>query len=286
TCSDLRSKPPFFTEKTMEPSIKYINKKFPNVDARSSTQHLGPVHKEKAEIVKVLNSYYQSFVDVMEFRDHVYELLNTIDASQCYFDIYLNYDLTKNYLDLVVTYTSVIILLSRIEDRKALIGMYNCAHEMIQGSGDPSYARLAQMVLEYDTPLKKLTEEFGPHTKAVTSALLSLHFLFARRNQSAEQWRSDQLLSLISNSATMLSPASSDVMACEYLSLEVIERWILSESRCTWQEGPSGGPIPYLASTHPHTHPPLPIPIRTHPSTHPSPYAPIPPPTHPHTHPS
>uniref|UniRef100_A0A8C0GTB3 NCK associated protein 1 like n=1 Tax=Chelonoidis abingdonii TaxID=106734 RepID=A0A8C0GTB3_CHEAB len=216
TCSDPRSKPAFFTEKTMEPSIKYINKKFPNVDARSSTQHLGPVHKEKAEIIKVLNSYYQSFVDVMEFRDHVYELLNTIDASQCYFDIHVNYDLTKNYLDLVVTYTSVILLLSRIEDRKALIGMYNCAHEMIQGSGDPSYARLAQMVLEYDTPLKKLTEEFGPHSKAVTSALLSLHFLFVRRNQSAEQWRSDQLLSLISNSATMLSPASSDVVSLAF----------------------------------------------------------------------
>ncbi|XP_050771921.1 nck-associated protein 1-like [Gopherus flavomarginatus] len=141
----------------------------------------------------------------------------------------VNYDLTKNYLDLVVTHTSVILLLSRIEDRKALIGMYNCAHEMTQGSGDPCYARLAQMVLEYDTPLKELTEEFRPHTKAVTSALLSLHFLFVRRNQSAEQWRSDQLLSLISNSATMLSPASSDVTACEYLSLEVIERWILSK---------------------------------------------------------
>uniref|UniRef100_A0A8C0IRH6 Uncharacterized protein n=1 Tax=Chelonoidis abingdonii TaxID=106734 RepID=A0A8C0IRH6_CHEAB len=150
------------------------------------------------------------------WQDHVYELLNTIDASQCYFDIHVNYDLTKNYLDLVVTYTSVILLLSRIEDRKALIGMYNCAHEMIQGSGDPSYARLAQMVLEYDTPLKKLTEEFGPHSKAVTSALLSLHFLFVRRNQSAEQWRSDQLLSLISNSATMLSPASSDVVSLAF----------------------------------------------------------------------
>ncbi|XP_030439026.1 nck-associated protein 1-like [Gopherus evgoodei] len=193
----------------------------------SGQQHLGLVHREKAEIIKVLNSYYQSFVDVMEFRDHVYKLLNTIDASQCCFDIHVNYDLTKNYLDLVVTYTSVILLLSCIEDRKALIGMYNCAHEMIQGSGNPSYARLAQMVLEYDTPLKKLTEEFGSHTKAVTRALLSLHFLFVRRNQSAEQWRSDQLLSLISNSATMLSPASLNVTACEYLSLEVIERWIL-----------------------------------------------------------
>lgn len=33
-------------------------------------------------------------------------------------------------------------------------------------SSDPSFARLGQMVLEYDHPLKKLTEEFGPHTKA------------------------------------------------------------------------------------------------------------------------
>lgn len=33
-------------------------------------------------------------------------------------------------------------------------------------SRDPSFARLGQMVLEYDHPLKKLTEEFGPHTKA------------------------------------------------------------------------------------------------------------------------
>ncbi|KAH1176251.1 hypothetical protein KIL84_020985, partial [Mauremys mutica] len=137
---------------------------------------------------------------------------------------HVNYDLTKNYLDLVVTYTSVIMSLSRIEDRKALIGMYNCAHEMIQGSGDPSYARLAQMVLEYDTPLKKLAEEFGPHTKAVTSVLLSLHFLFARRNQSAEQWRSDQLLSLISNAATMLSPASSDVVSLDFRGLGAVGR--------------------------------------------------------------
>uniref|UniRef100_A0A8C4YL58 Nck-associated protein 1-like protein n=1 Tax=Gopherus evgoodei TaxID=1825980 RepID=A0A8C4YL58_9SAUR len=144
------------------------------------------------KIIKVLNSYYQSFVDVMEFRDHVYKLLNTIDASQCCFDIHVNYDLTKNYLDLVVTYTSVILLLSCIEDRKALIGMYNCAHEMIQGSGG-------------------VVQERVVHT-AVTRALLSLHFLFVRRNQSAEQWRSDQLLSLISNSATMLSPASLNVV--------------------------------------------------------------------------
>lgn len=110
---------------------------------------------------------------------------------------------------------------------------------------DPSFARLGQMLLEYEHPLKKLTEEFGPHTKvgynpprggshqtpchpmlsppflsspqAVTSALLSLHFLFARRNQGAEQWRSDQLLSLLSTSGAMLTPASSDTVSATML---------------------------------------------------------------------
>ncbi|NXJ13959.1 NCKPL protein, partial [Odontophorus gujanensis] len=226
-CSDPKTRPSFLCDKAMEPSIKFINKKFPNLDVRSSTQHLGPVHKDKGDIVRALGPYYYSFVDVLEFRDHVYELLNTIDANQCFFDIHVNYDFTKSYLDLIVTYVSVVLLLARTEDRRALIGMYHCAHEMSHGSSDSSFARLGQMLLEYDHPLKKLAEEFGPHTKAVSSALLSLHFLFARRNQGSEQWRSDQLLSLLSTAGTMLSPASSDTMACEYLSLEVMERWIL-----------------------------------------------------------
>ncbi|NWH49412.1 NCKPL protein, partial [Fregata magnificens] len=199
----------------------------PGVPTVPLQQHLGPVHRDKGDIARVLGPFYHSFLDVLEFRDHVYELLNTIDASQCFFDIHVNYDFTKSYLDLVVTYVSLVLLLARTEDRRLLIGMYHCAHEMSHGTSDPSFARLGQMVLEYDHPLKKLTEEFGPHTKAVTSALLSLHFLFARRNQGAEQWRSDQLLSLLGTAGTMLSPASSDTMACEYLSLEVMERWIL-----------------------------------------------------------
>lgn len=88
---------------------------------------------------------------------------------------------------------SLVLLLARTEDRRVLIGMYHCAHEMSHGArwagcprglsplgavaedclqhvchypcSDSSFARLGQMVLEYDHPLKKLTEEFGPHSK-------------------------------------------------------------------------------------------------------------------------
>uniref|UniRef100_A0AAY5F1Z8 NCK associated protein 1 like n=1 Tax=Electrophorus electricus TaxID=8005 RepID=A0AAY5F1Z8_ELEEL len=227
TCTDPKRRPSFLADKSMEGVVKYINRKFPNIDLRGSSQQLSNIQKQKSAVLEGLSSYYESFIDVMEFRDHVYDLLNTIDACQCFFNITVNFDFTKNYLDLIITYASVILMLSRIDDKKVLVGMYNCAYELSNGSSDPSYPRLGQMILEYEHPLKKLTEEFGPHTKSVTEALLSLHSVYPRRNLPAEQWRNAQLLSLLSVPATMLNPAMCDTMACEYLSMEVMERWII-----------------------------------------------------------
>jgi len=48
----------------------------------------------------------------------------------------MNFDLTKGYLDLVVTYVSIMILLSRVEDRKAVLGLFNFAFEL-QNNGKP-----------------------------------------------------------------------------------------------------------------------------------------------------
>lgn len=42
--------------------------------------------------------------------------------------------------------------------------LFNRAY-LNKSCSDPSYPRLGQMFLEYEHPWKKLTEEFGPHTK-------------------------------------------------------------------------------------------------------------------------
>ena len=107
------------------------------------------------------------------------------------------------------------ILLSRVDDRKAVLGLFNAAYEMSQNQSDPSFPRLGQMVIDYDPPLKKLSEEFVPHTRTLTHALLSLSAVYprfnlitfsvfitnqnSRRNLSADQWRAAQMLSLVSN---------------------------------------------------------------------------------------
>lgn len=222
-CGDAKSKPAFLSDKTLESSIKYIVRRFPNIDIKG----LQAITQIRTEIIKSLSLYYYTFVDLLDFKDNVCELLTTMDACQVHLDITLNFELTKSYLDLVVTYVTLMILLSRVEDRKAVLGLFNAAHEMVHNQSDLSFPRLGQMIMDYDPPLKKLSEEFVPHAKLLFTALMSLWPVYLTHNISADKWRSDQKLSLVGNPGQLLKPSQTDTMSCEYLALESMERWII-----------------------------------------------------------
>lgn len=222
-CGDAKSKPAFLSDKNLESSIKNIVRRFPQTDAKSLTS----IHNLKNEIIKSLSLYYYTFVDLLDFKDHVCELLTSMDVFQVDLDIGTNFELTKNYLDLVTTYVCLMVLLSRVEDRKAVLGLFNAAYEIVHGSADASFPRLGIMIMEYDVPFKKLCEEFVPHGKLLTSALQSLMQVFLPRNVTADQWRSDLKLSLVGNPGQLLKPVTVDRMSCEFLSLDTMERWII-----------------------------------------------------------
>ncbi|XP_043108434.1 nck-associated protein 1-like [Puntigrus tetrazona] len=67
-CTDPKRRPSNLTDKSMESAVKYINRKFPNIDIRGGSQHLSSIQKQKSAILEGLHSYYESFMDVMEFR--------------------------------------------------------------------------------------------------------------------------------------------------------------------------------------------------------------------------
>ncbi|KAL9699226.1 hypothetical protein quinque_002667 [Culex quinquefasciatus] len=188
-------KPGFLSEKSLESSIKFIVKRFPNIDVKG----LAAITNIKSEIIKSLSLYYYTFVDLLDFKDNVCEILTTMDALQIHLDITLNYELTKNYMDLVTTYVSLMILLSRVEDRKAVLGLFNAASQT----------------------------EFIPHQRLLASSITSLTKIYPMRNLSAEKWRELQLLSLVGTPATLLKAAKTDTMSCEYVSLETLDRWVI-----------------------------------------------------------
>ncbi|KAJ8886598.1 hypothetical protein PR048_012810, partial [Dryococelus australis] len=82
------------------------------------------------------------------------------------------------------------------------------------------------MIMDYDPPVKKMSEEFIPHSKLLCSALMSLYSIYFTRNLTAEKWRSDQKLSLIGNPGHLLKPSQTDTVASEYLSVDTLDRWI------------------------------------------------------------
>uniref|UniRef100_H2ZNY3 Nck-associated protein 1 n=1 Tax=Ciona savignyi TaxID=51511 RepID=H2ZNY3_CIOSA len=225
-CSDSRSKPTFLTDKALESGVKFIVRKFPVVDIRNNQNQLAGVNNAKNDILKGLSLYYHTFVDVLEFKDHFYELLATFDSLSIYLDLTVNYDLTSQFLELIVRYASLMILVTRIDDRKAIIGLYDHAHDMIHGKMDKDYARLGQMIVDFEHPLKKLVEDFGAHSRSMFSAVMSLLQIYPQRNNVADVWRNASLFNVIATPSQMLNPALTDKMQCEYISIESLERWI------------------------------------------------------------
>ncbi|KAL3277851.1 hypothetical protein HHI36_013192 [Cryptolaemus montrouzieri] len=225
-CGDAKSKPGFLSDKNLESSIKSIVRRFPTIESKT----LVNINNLKNEIIKSLSLYYYTFVDLLELKDNICELLTMMDAFQVELDITVNFELTKGYLDLVTTYVSLMILLSRVEDRKAVLGLFNAAYEIVNNASDPSFPRLGSMIMDYDMPFKKLCEEFVPHAKLLYSSLNSITPIYMSRNVSAVKWREEQKLTLVGNPGMLLKPIQADKTSCEFLSLDTMERWVVFSS--------------------------------------------------------
>ncbi|CAI4228127.1 unnamed protein product [Auanema sp. JU1783] len=225
--ADSKAKPQFLLDKQMDGAIKHIIKKFPVVDTRNNMSTFSYAASIKDEIIRSLSLYYYTFADLMDLKENILQLLTAMDACQCQLDISLNYELTAGYLNLVVNMISLMILLSRIDDRKIVLGLFNAAFDLTNGQSEASFPRLGQMILDYEYPLKKLTEDLGPLNRLMHSALVSLSPVYLRRSIPADNWRTAQILSLTANPQQILFAAQTDTMACEYLSLDVMDRWII-----------------------------------------------------------
>jgi len=54
---------------------------------------------------------------------------------------------------------------------------------------DLSFPRLGQMIVDYEQPVRRLADEFVPHTKLLSGALRSLWPVYVQRNLTADKWR-------------------------------------------------------------------------------------------------
>ena len=101
-CGDQKSKPAFLSDKSLEASVKYIVRKFPNIDPKQ----LSNVQPLRNEVLKSLSLYYYTFVDLLDFKvslflivptnyavwiSSIYYLVVTLDVEVCLWFSWQNY---------------------------------------------------------------------------------------------------------------------------------------------------------------------------------------------------
>jgi len=91
--NDPKSKPPFMVKREFQQALVTINKKFPQVDAKNL--QLPVVKENHQEILKTLEPYYLTFIDVLQFKEHIVDLLQSIDQLFMFMDILTNFMITK-----------------------------------------------------------------------------------------------------------------------------------------------------------------------------------------------
>ncbi|CAD5218478.1 unnamed protein product [Bursaphelenchus okinawaensis] len=226
-CADAKSKPKYLQEKSLESATAHLVKKFPSMDLKRNSSAMSNVDAVKSDIMKNLSLYYYTFVELLDLKDHILQLLTQMDANQIQLDITVNYDVTSSFLTLMSNFVSLMILLGRIEERKAILALYNAAYELSNQRSELSFPRLGQMIIDYDNPVKKLVEDFAPINRLVQSSLRSLYEIYLRRNISAEQLRNAGMISLIATPQQMIFAALTNTVPCEYLSIETMDKWII-----------------------------------------------------------
>lgn len=164
------SRPPFLHDKSMEGVIKGGLKRFPACEF--PTSQASPLYVRREEILSHLQDHYFCLVDCLEFKDAVLEVVTALSAQMVALDLQVSFGLTAAFLDLVQNYACVMLLLSRLGERRMIAGMFNAAYSMVRGTSEPSYPRLGQLIVEYENPLKRMHEEFLVRAAAAPVALL------------------------------------------------------------------------------------------------------------------
>ena len=225
--SDQKLRPTVFKDNLYQPALRHIRKSFPQTDSKNT--FVATILAIDQDIVNSLGPFYYTFVDILEFKDATKELIVSITSMGLNFHVHLNFDISRALFDLVADYASIMIIMGRIEDRKLICSVYNHVHDANRGQQETFFPRLGQMLLEYDHPIKKLSEDFSPCSEKIVTSILTLGAVVNQlKTSDSNMLRGLHVLSITEAPSYILHPKHVNWPhnLC-ILSFDVISRWIL-----------------------------------------------------------
>lgn len=219
------NKPSFLTDPALQKVLAALVRKFPELATDvEKVQGYDIFASKAAQLYAELEPDYETFIDVVEWNRTVQNVLTEITNSLSSLQWDENPILTQGYMDLIVVFLQLQILVTLVNDRRTLVTVFERLYFIVKNSKENNFGKVAQYIARYAEPFKKLPEVMKPFGKKITQAILSVSQAFAQV-QDLQFLRKDGTLNITLNPDKIALP-TQDTTHLNFLVREKLTLWI------------------------------------------------------------
>jgi NCK-associated protein 1 len=177
------SKPKFLTDTGLQKVVQALTKAFPDVPSGlESTPGHDQLQMRARELFDTLQEVYLTFFDALQLSDAALDVMKTMAETVVSFSMDANPDLMVPFMNLLVRLVKVHIVLGRVRDRRPSLAMYGRAFQVLSGSADANFPKLATFAVELDSPLRRVQDELARAQlpARIGATLSTVAFTFSR----------------------------------------------------------------------------------------------------------
>lgn len=218
-------KPPVLSDPQLDPYLKKLEKGFPFMPENTAKATPGSdLFGDRAmEIVTGLTDYYNTFKDIMNFREEAWKLLRELSDELKPLEFKTAPDILTYYMDLFTRYVQLHVLISRVSERRLMLACYAKAYHHTAGNTEPKFTQIATFIEANAIPQKFLRAECEPLAKRLAETLGGLTMNILPWG-SLSGFSSKKVFNLLEESKLEL-PNDADPLAI--LSLHRMQEWVV-----------------------------------------------------------
>eukprot|EP00002_Diphylleia_rotans_P015130 TRINITY_DN292_c0_g3_i1.p1 TRINITY_DN292_c0_g3~~TRINITY_DN292_c0_g3_i1.p1 ORF type:complete len:1146 (+),score=269.41 TRINITY_DN292_c0_g3_i1:50-3487(+) len=219
-------KNPFFANEKALKFTQQIARSFPEPPQNLEKITGYDIFKTSVEpILTELRKYYETIIDLLEYKELTLELLQEISDTTVSLKFDENSEFMIAYMNLLIGFIQVHLLLGRFNERKMLVILYDAAFRSKMNTAEPNFLRLATYIQEYDNTIRHLQDVLAPNASRVGETLMNLVQTYQRCN-SVHALRKEGALSLIAVPDKLTLPIQ-DHFRFELVFLAKFYLWIV-----------------------------------------------------------
>eukprot|EP00026_Physarum_polycephalum_P000270 Phypoly_transcript_00270.p1 GENE.Phypoly_transcript_00270~~Phypoly_transcript_00270.p1 ORF type:complete len:988 (-),score=126.97 Phypoly_transcript_00270:2585-5365(-) len=178
-----------------------------------------------------MEQHYETLIDCSDWRDAAASLLVEVANGSVSLKLDENPVLTTQWLDLMVLYVRLHILASTIPDRKIALAVYYKMFYHIRSAAEPHYQKAAKWAFDFDSPFRKIQDEFRVINDSMGKVLLSLMMPYMK-TRSINTLRKEGALNITLKPEDLAKPAM-DQARIELSLASKMYLWIIYGFICT-----------------------------------------------------